>query len=192
VTGDPVTGEAPAEERVEEIVWVNQLDIQGNNFSGLKGLTGASGGGNSGTSAGTGKLVRTGTWSDPGEKTKKIGDVWQVSVSDQKYLSSPAELLEDVAVQDFSEEWEDPSNPGSGTKVRVKGVAIRKISPALRRFGVTEGEILIKINGLPVSGRANAMNVGKKEYNRGVRTFALTFLNNFGREVIRSYQAPNK
>lgn len=184
------SGDAASEDRIEETVWVNQLDIQGQHFSGLNSIGGAGGTG-TGTPKSGGTVVRKGTWEDPGEKTQKIGDVWQISMKDQKYLSSPAKLLEDVAVQDFSEEWVDPDHPGGGSKVRVKGVAIRKISPALKRFGVVEGEILIKINGLPVSGRANAMNVGKKEYNRGVRTFELTFLNNYGREVTRSYQAPN-
>lgn len=177
--------DAKAGKRTEETVWINQLDIQGNHFGGLAtvGAGSPSGPGK----AGGAKTERKGVWQDPGPKTKKIADAWQISIQDQKYLANPAELFEDVAVEDFREEWDDPITPGK--KVRVRGVAISKVSPKLKRFGVQEGEILIKVNGNAVTGRANAMKVGKDAYNRGVRTFDLTFLNNYGREIVRTYQA---
>jgi hypothetical protein len=180
--------DAKAGKRIEETIYVNQLSVQGNMIHGLDIIAQEGGGG----SPGKGSALHKGTWKNPGDKTKKTNGVWQISVPDQKYLSSPDQLFEDVAVEDFVEEWEDPTQPGSGKKIRVKGVAIRKLSAKLRRFGVKEGEILIKINGTPVSGRNNAIKVGRQAYDRGVRSFQLTFLNNYGREEVRSYQAPDK
>ncbi len=183
----PGAEDAKAGKRVEEIVLVNQLEIGGDNsFAGL----GTIDDGNTTRNESSGPKVSKGTWQDPGEKTRKIGNSIMISVKDQNFLSRPDEFLQEVAVQDFKEEWADPTSPGK--KISVRGVAVTKISPRLRQFGVQEGEILIKINGTAVSGRSNAMNLGKQQYNRGVRSFDLTFLTSTGRERVISYQAPNK
>jgi hypothetical protein len=47
------------------------------------------------------------------------------------------------------------------------------------------------VNGRSVTSKGQAVNMVKKAYKRGVRTFTTKWLSN-GQEVERVYQAPNK
>jgi hypothetical protein len=69
---------------------------------------------------------------------------------------------------------------------------VLNITPELsQRFGVQQNDLILSINGTPVSTKADAIHVGKKLYNRGVRTFVVKMLSD-GREVERTYQAPDR
>ena len=59
------------------------------------------------------------------------------------------------------------------------------------RDGVQTGDVLLKINGRKISSKAQATNMVKKDYQRGVRTFATEWLSN-GQVVERVYQAPDR
>jgi hypothetical protein len=80
------------------------------------------------------------------------------------------------------------SRTGSGQR----GLQVMNVSTEIQqRFGVQQGELILAVNGTPVTTKAQAVNTGKKMYNRGVRRFVVTFLSN-GREIERTYQAPDK
>ncbi len=70
------------------------------------------------------------------------------------------------------------------------GLAIGKVSGKARELGLEEGMILISLNGHPVRTKAEAINVGKKLYKQGVRTFQATVLQ-YGRERTLIYRLPD-
>ncbi|MEZ5989833.1 MAG: hypothetical protein R3F30_12055 [Planctomycetota bacterium] len=179
---------AKPDERVEETVFLGELDLSGEVITGVPGNIPGAGG--TGAGGGDTQAIRQGTWEDPGRETRRVGDTWMVSLDDQDYLGNVDEVMTDLAVDDYYQEFDDPVN--AGKKVRIQGVAVRKVSPQMRRFGVQEGEILVSVNGEKVTSRANAIATGKRQYNRGVRTYQLKFLTSTGREVVRTYQAPDK
>ncbi len=74
---------------------------------------------------------------------------------------------------------------------RVQGVRITRLAPGYDRYGVQEGEVLISLNGEPVGSKAEAYKVGKRLYQRGVRTFEAVFLRN-GQSITRTYVAPDQ
>lgn len=74
----------------------------------------------------------------------------------------------------------------------MTGLIVRNIDPQLKaRFGIAEGEVLLEVNGRKVASKAQALQFGKADYKRGVRTFTTKWLAN-GQIVERVYQAPNK
>jgi hypothetical protein len=80
------------------------------------------------------------------------------------------------------------SKTGSG----LKGVVFRNIEPGIaQKFGVAQGEVLISLNDEKVETKADALAVGKRQYNRGTRTFVAKFLSN-GQVIERSYQLPDR
>ena len=69
---------------------------------------------------------------------------------------------------------------------------MRSVAPKLASsYGVQTGDVLLKINGRKISSKAQATNMVKKDYQRGVRTFATEWLSN-GQVVERVYQAPDR
>lgn len=112
------------------------------------------------------------------EETRKIEDTVHIARAE-----NPDRLLELVSFDSYV------SKTGSG----LRGVVVTTVAPDVgRRFGVAQGDVLLAVNNEPVSTRAEAINVGKKQYNRGTRTFVLKFLTASGTEVERTYQAPDK
>lgn len=130
-------------------------------------------------------------WKNPGETTRQVDDVWMISSSDHELLQNQSEriLSEEIGVRDFVFDYR---NPRTGRKVKIKGVSVTRVSKRFARFGVQAGDILIKVNGKPVSSRASAIKVGRRFYDRGVRSFELTFLDRNAREVVRVYRVPDK
>jgi len=169
--------------RIEEKLAVDELSMDAQSFvlSGEAGTGTANAGSGNATSAAS-------QWRDPGEKTKRMGDAWMVSVKDREMLTNSYEdVFRESGLEDFVAQI-----PGAGGKPqRVRGVSIRRNSSQLARFGVKAGDVLIKVNGTNVTSKASAIRVGKDQYRRGVRRFELTFLSR-GREVVRVYNAPNK
>ncbi|MCA8977288.1 MAG: hypothetical protein KDC98_21380 [Planctomycetes bacterium] len=75
-----------------------------------------------------------------------------------------------------------------------RGLIVRNIDPALAsRFGVNEQDVLLTVNNHPVKTKAEAIQFGKREYKKGVRTYVTTWLSGTsGLEVERIYQLPEK
>lgn len=123
-----------------------------------------------------------GNWIDDVE-TKKIDGRINVGRKDEQlYRENPNALLERVNAESYV------SKTGSG----LKGVVFRNIEPAIaQKFGVAQGEVLISLNDEKVETKADAMAVGKRQYNRGTRTFVAKFLSN-GQVIERSYQLPDR
>ena len=130
--------------------------------------------------------VKERTWQSPGDRTQRVGDVWMISERDNGAFESDYDriLTEDFVTSDYSSRRKDPKSGKS-----LQGVSFDRVSDSVSRFGVRSGDVLIKVNGEGVTSKANAMNVGRRQYDRGVRTFELTFISN-GVEVVRTYTAP--
>jgi hypothetical protein len=120
-------------------------------------------------------------WQDVSETTR-VGSAWQVSRKDeQRFRENPDQLFEQFSVDTYV------SRTGS-----IRGVTFRSVEPQLaQRFGVAAGEVLIEVNGRTVESKAQALQFGKSDYNRGVRTFMTKWLSN-GQIVERVYQAPDR
>jgi hypothetical protein len=74
----------------------------------------------------------------------------------------------------------------------TRGLIVRNVDSKLAaRFGIQAGEVLLEVNGQAVESKAKALQVGKKQYKRGVRSFVTKWLSN-GSIVERTYQAPDK
>lgn len=117
------------------------------------------------------------------ERTTEVGaNEFHIGSQDRTMFRDDPERVfnQDVGTADYR------SRSGS-----TRGVRITKLAPGYDRFGVREGEILISLNGQPVSGKTEAIRVGKQLYNRGVRTFEGQFLTPTGQTITRSYVMPN-
>lgn len=125
-----------------------------------------------------------GQWVDVGEHTRTVRPGhWHISRSDDRYLEENAQRIfnEDVTLQSYSSQ--------SGN---VHGVRVAKISAQLERFGVQAGDVLLELNGVPVRSKAEALSIGKKQYQQGQRVFRARILNRYGRVEERTYYAPEK
>ncbi|MGA1607459.1 MAG: hypothetical protein ACO4CT_10765 [Planctomycetota bacterium] len=117
------------------------------------------------------------------ERTTEVGaNEFHIGSQDQTLFRDDPERVfnQDIGTADYR------SRSGS-----TRGVRITKLAPGYDRFGVREGEILISLNGQPVSGKTDAIRVGKQLYKRGVRSFEGQFLTPTGQTVTRSYVMPN-
>lgn len=116
------------------------------------------------------------------EETKKIDNTWHIGTNDVKqYQESRDTLLESVNLEAYSSPFGD-----------LRGVRVANIDSGLsQRYGVQAGDVLLDVNGEKVRSRADALQVGQQQYNRGVRTFDVHFLSN-GQVVTRTYQAPDR
>jgi hypothetical protein len=111
------------------------------------------------------------------EETRKIDNAFQVARKE-----NADELMGQVHADTYT------SRTGGSTK----GVVIRNISAAVSaRFGVLQNDVVLAINGEAVSTRSEAIAVGKRQYERGQRTFVVRFLSN-GQEIERTYQLPDR
>lgn len=117
------------------------------------------------------------------DETTLIGNQVMISQKDQaKLQDSPEEFLDRIQVDTYV------SRTGSG----VRGLRVMNIAPEISsRIGVQSNDLILSLNGEPVSTKADAIAVGKRQYNRGVRTFVLRLLSD-GREVERIIEAPDR
>ena len=61
----------------------------------------------------------------------------------------------------------------------------------MRKYGVSEDDVIVSINGVKVSGMANAKKVAQRLYKRGVRHFKAEILRR-GRIIFRTYTFEKK
>ncbi|MHC4514415.1 MAG: hypothetical protein ACYTGW_21555 [Planctomycetota bacterium] len=123
-------------------------------------------------------------WQDVPETKAIRENEWIVSRNDLGYINQRGNrfIHEDVHLRDYS---------GGSGKTRVQGVSVHKLGKQVRGLGVSEGDILISLNGIPVKTRAQAIRVGKRLWRDGVRSFKAVFLRR-GRQVTMTHHFPHK
>jgi hypothetical protein len=121
-------------------------------------------------------------WKDV-EETTLVGNKVFISKKDQQLMQeSPETFMDRINVDSYV------SRTGSG----LRGLRVLNVAPELTaRYGVQSNDLILSVNGEPVSTKADAMAVGKRQYNRGTRTFVVKLLSD-GREVERIIEAPNR
>jgi len=104
---------------------------------------------------------------------------WAISREDDAYLREHIErVLEDIGLEPFR-----------GSKYR--GLRLTRVPDRLRRFGIVAGDVILAVNAVPVDTRAEAIRVGRKQHDRGVRTFRVELLSH-GRLEQRTFLAPDE
>jgi hypothetical protein len=124
---------------------------------------------------------RTGGWVDI-EETQRFGSTINVGRADERLFREQGDsVFEQLNVDNYE------SRSSS-----VRGLRVRNVEPQMAsRFGIASGDVLIEVNGKKVESKAQAIQVGRTDYNRGVRTFSTKWLSN-GQLVERTYQAPDR
>ena len=128
----------------------------------------------------TASAPETNTWREV-ENTTRFGNEWHIGRKDQSNFRNTDELLNSVYVDTYVSKSSD-----------LRGLSVRNVQPKIAaKYGVQAGDVLIAVNGRPVTSKGQAVSMVKKSYKRGVRTFATKWLSN-GQEVERVYQAPSE
>lgn len=134
--------------------------------------------------SGGGVASRSGgaTWIDQMETTRS-GNVVNIGREDETRLRERSEeMFAQMDVDTYVSKSSD-----------LKGIYIRSAEPQLAaRLGVSAGDVLLEVNGRKVESKAQAIQTGKSDYNRGVRTFVTKWLTSSGQMVERTYQAPDR
>ncbi|MEC7584885.1 MAG: hypothetical protein VYE77_11255 [Planctomycetota bacterium] len=120
-------------------------------------------------------------WRDV-QETTEINGVFHIGSNDRdSFAKDENDFLGKINVSSYQSPL--------GTKLR--GLRVMDISPEIRgRFGIQRGDVILSVNGKPVSTKAQAISVGKRMHQRGVRRFTVRLLSN-GQEIERVYQAPD-
>ncbi len=122
----------------------------------------------------------TNQWRDV-EETTRVGNQFHIGRKDEQRFRSSDDFFSNVYVDTYVSKTSN-----------LRGVSVRSVAPKLASsYGVQTGDVLLKINGRKISSKAQATNMVKKDYQRGVRTFATEWLSN-GQVVERVYQAPDR
>jgi hypothetical protein len=172
-------GKDPVEPQEEELI-KTAMNLSQDVLRELRRLQGRS---DSPTAARTTAPAPTNSWVEV-EETMRSGNTFNVGRKDEKALRENSdELLERFNF----DVWKSSSASGR------RGLIVRDIGDAklASKFGIVQGDVLLEVNGHPVSNKAAAIQFGKGEYKKGVRTFVTKWYSN-GAEVERVYQAPDK
>jgi hypothetical protein len=117
-------------------------------------------------------------WIDVPE-TKVVDGVTYISKKDEERFRNPDELLSQFQVDTYSGK-------------SVKGLIVRNVDARLgKTMGIEAGEVLIELNGRAVCSQSEALEIGKRDYESGVRTFRSKWLAN-GAIIERTWQAPDR
>ncbi|MBM4061586.1 MAG: hypothetical protein FJ265_10900 [Planctomycetes bacterium] len=137
--------------------------------------------GAAGQPAGAEPSAPAGTWLEVDETTL-AGNVRHIGRKlETRIRENPDELWEKVHVDTYVSKQSNR-----------RGLQVRNIEPQVAaQFGVSQGDVLLEVNGRVVQTQAQALQFGKGEYKKGVRTFVTKWLSN-GQVVERIYQAPDK
>src|SRR5262245_6268992 len=170
----PKEGEPPPEPKEEKLLKTN-MHISPELLAELRSLQGRAAPTASGTPEAT---SNAGVWIDMPE-TKFVNGVTHISKRDEDRFRNPDELLSQIHVDTYSGK-------------SVKGLIVRNVDAKLAKtLGIAAGEVLIELNGRAVRSRSEALEIGKGDYKRGVRTFATKWLAN-GAVIERTWQAPDR
>jgi len=122
------------------------------------------------------------TWEDVPETVVRGHKVF-ISRKDQEVMqASPEAILDHINV----EPWRGRLDPS------LTGLRFANVDSNLARYGVEANDVLLSINDEAVSTLAQARVVGKRQYERGVRTFVGKFLTGDGRRIERTFLAPDR
>jgi hypothetical protein len=124
----------------------------------------------------------TSSWLDV-EETTRQGDTWHIGKNDFANFEGEKQdrFLERVNVDAYQ----------SRIDSSVRGVQVRNVDSQLgAAYGVQAGDVLRSINDEAVRNKAEVLNVLRKQYNVGTRTFKTKWITATGQEVERIYQAP--
>ena len=123
------------------------------------------------------------TWIDVEETRAVRPGQWHISRDDDDFLRENAQEVfnKDVSLRSYVSK--------GGT---VRGLQVTRVSPRLARFGVQQGDVILELNGVPVSSKAQALKVGKEQHRQGVRTFRAKIMSRWGKIEERTYHTPDK
>lgn len=115
------------------------------------------------------------------EETTRIGDQIHIGRKDEQRFRSSGDFFNDVYVDTYVSKTSS-----------LRGVSVRSVQPKLAQtYGIQTGDVLLEVNSRKITSKAQATNMVKKDYQRGVRTFSTKWLSN-GQVVERVYQAPDQ
>ena len=119
-------------------------------------------------------------WRDV-EETTRFGNQFHIGRKDEAQFQSSGDFFNNVYVDTYVSKTSN-----------LRGVSVRSVEPKLAQsYGIQTGDVLLKVNNRPITSKAQATNMVKKDYQRGVRTFSTEWLSN-GQVVQRVYQAPDR
>lgn len=125
---------------------------------------------------GSESVAATSQWVAAEETTQIRPGHFNVGRQDSKRFADEGTFLESVSTQ-----------PYVSRTSSTRGILIRNVKPELAAsFGVAEQDVLIAVNGYSVKTEAEAIQFGKREYKKGVRTFVTEWLS-AGQKVTRTY-----
>ncbi len=177
----PAAETAPQTEPKEEELIKTSAALSQDLLRELRRLQGRVPGDGEGRGAGVPVANSGGAWIES-EETTQIENRWNIGRKDETRFRDPDELLEQVHVDTYVSKVSS-----------TKGLIVRNIDTQLAsRFGIAQQDVLIEVNGRPVTSKGQVMNFVKGEYNKGVRTFVTQWLSGGGQIVERIYQAPDK
>ncbi|MBX3461891.1 MAG: hypothetical protein KF830_01885 [Planctomycetes bacterium] len=124
---------------------------------------------------------RTGSWVDV-EETTQIDGVRHLGRKDLQRMEETGDrFFEQMHVDTYVSKASD-----------LRGLIVRNVDARVsQQFGIAPGEVLLEVNGRPVQTQAQAIQTGKADYRRGVRTFVTKWLAN-GQVLERTYQLPDR
>lgn len=122
-------------------------------------------------------------WQATEETVEVATNRFNIGTRDREvFRSNPDRIFnEDIATRDWRSRRGDR-----------RGVLITRLKPGYERYGIRPGDIVLAINGEPVSSKQQAYKIGKRFYERGVRTFEVEFLTASGQRITRTYVAPDE
>lgn len=175
----PKAGE-PAQEPKEEQLMKTSMNLSQDILRELHRINGEPVGSGSGQGA-VAPVATSNTWQEVADTTL-INNVRHIGRNDEKRIrENPDEFFDRVNFEIYV------SKVGS-----TRGLQVRNIDTKVAtQLGVSQGDVLIEINSRPVQTQAQAMQFGKTEYKKGVRTFVTKWLSG-GQIVERTYQAPDR
>lgn len=115
------------------------------------------------------------------EETQLVGNVRHIGRKDERAFQNEDDFFEKVYFDTYTSKYSSR-----------RGLKVTNVEPALAaKYGVSQGDVLLSVNNRKVKSKAQAVQFGKREYKKGVRTFVTTWLSG-GQEVERVYQLPDK
>lgn len=173
----PNPGEAPKEPQEEELLKTS-LSLSQDVLREIRRLQGKS---DAPVATAPNAPKASNKWMDV-EETTLVGNTVNIGRKDEKrFRENSDEFLTQLNLDTYVSK---SSN--------LKGLQVRNVDRQLaQQFGIQETDVLVEINGRPVQTKAQAMQLGKADYQRGVRTFNTKWWSN-GQMVERVYQAPDK
>lgn len=175
-------GEPPQLQPEEELIKTS-MNIPQEVLAEMRRLQGGSGRtAQGGQGSGPAPAAANGQWIDQ-PMTSRVGNQFNIGRDDERQFRERSdELFERLDVDTYVSKTSS-----------MRGVYVRNVEPELAtKFGVATGDVLLEVNGRKVESKAQAIQAGKGDYNRGVRTFTTKWLTSSGQVVDRTYQAPDR